>query len=62
MTMIMSSIAHQCSPVEELSKYLGGVILFEETVDQKAKDGTLLPKLLQDAGITCGIKLDKVLG
>lgn len=45
---------------EELNKYLGGVILFEETVDQKAQDGTLLPKLLMDAGIIPGIKLDKV--
>ena len=44
-----------------MNKYLGGVILFEETVDQKAQDGTPLPKLLMDAGIIPGIKLDKVL-
>jgi fructose-bisphosphate aldolase class I len=46
--------------LEELSKYLGGVILFEETVDQKTADGIPFIKILQDAGIMCGIKLDKV--
>lgn len=34
--------------------------MFEETVEQKASDGTLLIKLLKDAGIIPGIKLDKV--
>ena len=42
-----------------LSKYLGGVILFEETVDQRAADGTPFVQLLSTAGIYPGIKLDK---
>jgi len=40
-------------------KYLGGVILFEETLGQAADDGTLLPRLLADRGIVPGIKVDK---
>lgn len=47
-------------PVEDLNKYLGGVILFEETVDQKTSDGTPFTQLLTLAGIIPGIKLDKV--
>ena len=38
---------------------LGGVILFEETLAQRADDGTLLPELLQRLGILPGIKVDK---
>lgn len=44
----------------ELKPYLGGVILFEETIDQEKMDGTLLIQPLHDSGILCGIKLDKV--
>jgi fructose-bisphosphate aldolase class I len=40
-------------------EYLGGVILFEETLTQKAEDGTLLPQLLTKRGILPGIKVDK---
>jgi len=39
--------------------YLGGCILFEETLYQKAADGTPLVKMLQDHGIVPGIKVDK---
>ena len=39
--------------------YLSGVILFEETLGQKADDGRLLPKVLLDRGILPGIKVDK---
>ena len=39
--------------------YLGGVILFEETLGQNADDGTPLPKLLANRGILPGIKVDK---
>jgi len=39
--------------------YLSGVILFEETLGQKADDGRLLTKVLLDRGILPGIKVDK---
>jgi len=39
--------------------YISGVILFDETIRQSAKDGTPFPKLLQDKGIIPGIKVDK---
>lgn len=38
---------------------ISGVILFEETLYQKADDGTPFVKLLQDRGIIPGIKVDK---
>jgi fructose-bisphosphate aldolase, class I len=38
---------------------LSGVILFEETLDQKADDGMPLPQVLERRGITPGIKVDK---
>lgn len=38
---------------------ISGVILFEETLYQKADDGTPLIKLLQDRNIIPGIKVDK---
>lgn len=38
---------------------ISGVILFEETLGQKAADGTPLVKLLQDVGIIPGVKVDK---
>ena len=41
------------------AEYLSGVILFEETLGQKASDGTPLPKLLANLGIAPGIKVDK---
>jgi len=40
-------------------KYLGGVILFEETLGQSAEDGTPLPRVLAGRGIVPGIKVDK---
>ena len=40
-------------------QYLSGVILFEETLDQKADDGTPLPQVLIRRGILAGIKVDK---
>jgi fructose-bisphosphate aldolase class I len=48
------------SSAKDLKEYLGGVILFEETVDQETLDGTRFVQLLTDAGIVPGIKLDKV--
>jgi hypothetical protein len=43
-----------------LPENIGGVILFEETLDQKTADGTPFTKVLSDAGIIIGIKVDKV--
>ncbi len=40
-------------------EYLSGVILFEETLSQRADDGTPLPELLARRGILAGIKVDK---
>jgi len=39
--------------------HISGVILFDETIRQKAKDGTPLVKLIQDARAIPGIKVDK---
>ncbi|OWA50532.1 Fructose-bisphosphate aldolase A [Hypsibius exemplaris] len=44
---------------KDLSKYLGGAILFEETLYQKADDGRTFSQLLKDNGIVVGIKVDK---
>lgn len=43
----------------DIQKYLSGVILFEETLDQKTLNGTPFPKLLTDRGILPGIKVDQ---
>ncbi len=40
-------------------QYISGVILFDETIRQSAADGTALLKILLDAGIIPGIKVDK---
>lgn len=40
-------------------QYTSGVILFEETLFQKALDGTPFPKLLESKGVIPGIKVDK---
>src|SRR5688572_543507 len=44
---------------EAMSKYVSGVILFDETIRQKAKDGTPLTRLIEQAGALPGIKVDK---
>ena len=38
---------------------IGGVILFDETIRQSAKDGTLLRDLIKNQGALPGIKVDK---
>jgi len=43
----------------DANEYLAGVILFEETLDQKGDDGTLMPDVLAHRGIVPGIKVDK---
>jgi fructose-bisphosphate aldolase class I len=44
---------------EAMSKYISGVILYDETIRQKAKDGMPLVKLIEKAGSIPGIKVDK---
>ena len=41
-----------------LSGFISGAILFDETIRQKTKDGTPIIKVLTDAGIIPGIKVD----
>jgi len=43
----------------DVNKYISGVIMFEETLFQKAADGTPFPELLKSQGIITGIKVDK---
>ena len=44
---------------EAMKNYISGVILFEETLHQKAADGTPLVELIRNAGAVPGIKVDK---
>jgi fructose-bisphosphate aldolase class I len=44
---------------EAMTKYISGVILYDETIRQNAKDGTPLVKLIAQAGALPGIKVDK---
>ena len=44
---------------EAMSKYISGVILYDETIRQNAKDGTPLVKIIEKAGALPGIKVDK---
>ena len=44
---------------DALRDYISGVILFDETIRQKAKDGTPLVSLIEQAGSIPGIKVDK---
>ncbi len=41
------------------NEFVSGVILYEETLRQKASDGTPFPTLLESRGILPGIKVDK---
>ena len=43
---------------EAMSQYISGVILYDETIRQNAKDGTPLVKLIEAAGSLPGIKVD----
>ncbi|KAI9138427.1 fructose-bisphosphate aldolase [Paraphysoderma sedebokerense] len=43
----------------ELSKYIGGVILYDETIRQNDSNGKPLAKVLSEQGIIVGIKVDK---
>jgi len=44
---------------EAMSKYISGVILYDETIWQNAKDGTPLVKLIEASGAIPGIKVDE---
>jgi len=41
------------------SQYISGVILYEETLNQKAEDGTPLVDIIKAEGVIVGIKVDK---
>jgi fructose-bisphosphate aldolase class I len=44
---------------EAMSKYISGVILYDETIWQKAKDGTALVEIIAKSGAIPGIKVDE---
>ena len=44
---------------EAMKSHISGVILYDETIRQNAKDGTPLVKLIEKAGALAGIKVDK---
>ena len=44
---------------EGIERTLGGVILFDETLRQRTRDGIPFPRLLADRGIVPGIKVDQ---
>lgn len=44
---------------QDIEKYISGVIMFEETLDQATADGENFVKLLERKGIVPGIKVDK---
>ncbi len=43
---------------DAMKKYVSGVILYDETIRQKAKDGTPLVDVMKAAGSIPGIKVD----
>src|SRR6185369_5021294 len=43
---------------DAMKNNISGVILYDETIRQKAKDGTPLVKLIEQAGAIPGIKVD----
>ena len=44
---------------DAMAKYVSGVILYDETIRQNAKDGTPLVRLIEKSGSIPGIKVDK---
>lgn len=43
---------------DAMKNYISGVILYDETIRQKAKDGTALVEIIRKAGAIPGIKVD----
>jgi fructose-bisphosphate aldolase, class I len=41
-----------------MEEFIGGVILFDETIRQRADDGRLFPEVLAAKGVVAGIKVD----
>src|SRR5271170_4241707 len=44
---------------EAMTKYISGVILYDETIWQNARDGTPLIRIIEQAGAVPGIKVDE---
>jgi fructose-bisphosphate aldolase, class I len=44
---------------EAMTRYISGVILYDETIWQNAKDGTPLVKIIEQSGAIPGIKVDE---
>jgi fructose-bisphosphate aldolase class I len=44
---------------EAMTRYISGVILYDETIWQNAGDGTPLVKIIQQSGVIPGIKVDE---
>src|SRR6266851_1366202 len=44
---------------EAMTRHISGVILYDETIWQNAKDGTPLVKIIEQAGVIPGIKVDE---
>src|SRR6202047_4680546 len=44
---------------EAMTRYISGVILYDETIWQDAKDGTPLVKIIEQSGAVPGIKVDE---
>jgi len=44
---------------EAMSRYISGVILYDETIWQNAKDGTPLVRIIEQSGAIPGIKVDE---
>ncbi|MFN2309744.1 MAG: class I fructose-bisphosphate aldolase [Gammaproteobacteria bacterium] len=44
---------------EGIERYIGGVILFDETLRQGTREGVAFPRLLSERGIVPGIKVDQ---
>ena len=42
-----------------MKNYIGGVILFDETIRQKSSTGIPIPELIKNNGAIPGIKVDK---
>ncbi|KAI8872967.1 fructose-bisphosphate aldolase [Ramicandelaber brevisporus] len=45
-------------PEQKLGQYIGGAILFEETLFQKTADGVAFAEVLKNNGVIVGIKVD----
>ena len=43
---------------EGMKSYIGGVILYDETIKQKASSGNTIPELIKSFGSIPGIKVD----